>query len=164
MMMGLSLSGQTCLPVRSGWGHMNFLNVTFKVVDHPSGFIKWFKRQKLFDMVLWLAERLSYTYRCIWERKKRERIWGHREQTVLPCSCLKRPSRMLEYCTWFTKAAGERHGSCSRGSKSMSLLFHCNTQLLSLWTVRPSNPDSQLLSKTNRSLHKSRARSHEHGM
>ncbi len=138
MMMGFSLSGEMWLPIRSGWGHMNFMNVTFKVVDRLKGFIKWFKNKR---QVIWHGLKVSWEAELLLQihlRKKREREWGRKEQTVLPCSCLKRPSRMLEYCTWFTKAAGERHGSCSRGSKSMSLLFRCNTQLLSLWTVPPT--------------------------
>lgn len=47
---------------------------------------------------------------------------------LLPCSCLNRPSRMFEYCTWLTNAAGDKQGSLSLCSHSM--VYFLNVEII----------------------------------
>lgn len=54
---------------------------------------------------------------------------------LLPCNCLKRPSKMLEYCTWLTNAAGDKQGSRSLWSQSMDIFPNLLFLLLSVFLV-----------------------------
>lgn len=81
--MGFSLSGEMWLPIRSGWGHMNFLNVTFKVVDCIRGFIKWFKNKR---QVIWYGLKVRWEAELLLQihlRKKREYEIAKNKQSYL---------------------------------------------------------------------------------
>ncbi len=160
--MGFSLSGEMWLPIRSGWGHINFLNVTFKVVDCIRGFIKWFKNKKQVTWhglkVRWEAELLLQIHLI----KKRERMRSQRANSLT-----------LQLFETALQDVGILHLVYKGSWREIWLMFariKIHVSALSLehsvaFTVnRPSNPDFQLSTKTNWSLHKSKARSHGHGM